>query len=155
MKQPIQRGDIFYITDNPDYPEIGSEMWSNRMGIILSAEPIVKTSRVFSILWLSTSPNKRQSPTHVELTVNHKKAIAICEFPTHVDVTRLKDKVDHISDEEKIRELEQGILLGFGINTGFNPQGLFKKWERNNARYHLQPEIEFPKQPHPLTAAAH
>lgn len=135
-KSNIQRGDIFYVTDDPENPAIGAEIWANRAGIIISNPTICKTSRAVQIVYISTSKNKRLSPTHIQVTSGNKQAIAICEQVHTVDISRLTDYFGHVNDEE-MENVEGGVLFGQGINRGKNPQGIFKKWENYIRTYHL------------------
>ena len=63
MNKDIKRGDIFYITDDPNRPAIGAEIWSDRPAIIVSNNVLNRTSKAIQIVYLSTSEKKKPSPT--------------------------------------------------------------------------------------------
>lgn len=130
----FSRGDIFYIKDSDSQQPVGAEIWPNRAGLIISNDALNKSSGVVEIVYLSTSPRKRPSPTHVPVNSGTKKAIAMCEQIHTVDKSRLTDKIDHITDEEMV-DIEEALLFSLQINTGRNPQGIFKKFERQLALY--------------------
>lgn len=132
----IKRGDIFYIVGDPENPPIGSEIWSDRAGLIVSNDAICKSSNALEIVYVSTSKNKRLSPSHIEVTSGNKKAIALCEQVHTVDKSRLTDYFGHATDEE-MNDVDAGILFGLGINHGRNPQGIFRKWENYIRKYKL------------------
>lgn len=125
----IHRGDIFYIVGDPSQPPVGAEIWPDRMGLIISNEALNATSKAVEIVYLSTSPRKKPSPTHVCVTSDTKKATAMCEQIHTVDKSRLKDFIGSIPPEE-MKDIEEALLFSLQINTGRNPQGIFKKFER-------------------------
>lgn len=127
-KRQIHRGDIFYIIGDPNNPPIGSEIWSDRAGLIVSNDGINKTSNAVEIVYLSTSKSKRLSPSHIPVQSGNKTALAICEQIHTVDISRLTDYMGHVSDEE-MENVDAGCLFGLQINHGRNPQGIFRKWE--------------------------
>lgn len=125
----ITCGDIVYVTENPDRPAIGHEMWADRPAVVVSADIFCKTSNVISVVYLSTSTNKQPCPTHIEITSANKKVIALCEQIHSVDKSRITEIIGHISKKE-LNDIRGGILFGLSINTGKNPQGIFKKYEK-------------------------
>lgn len=136
LNTTIKRGDIFYITDDPDQPPVGSEEWGNRAGLVISNEGLCSTSRVLTIVWLSTSENKQPSPTHIPVKSGSKTAITLCEHPDSADISRFRQKFGHITDEE-MKQVDAAVMFGLQLNTGINPQGIFKKWEHYIKKYHL------------------
>lgn len=125
------RGELYYIIENPEHPSYGSEIWSNRIGLIVSNDTINKTSDCVEIVYLTTSPKKQQylSPTHICVTSNKKPAIAMCEQIHSVDIHRLQNHVDTIKPEE-LSEIDEALLFSLSINKCSSPQGIFKKLER-------------------------
>lgn len=134
-------GEIYYIVNDPLQPSIGTELWSNRCGIIVSNDTNNKNSGFVEIVYLSTSTHKRLSPTHIPVISGTKKAIAICEQVHTVDNSRLKTYIGNITQEE-MSEIKPAILFGLGINKGLSPQGIFKKWEEYIKTYHLNEELD-------------
>lgn len=145
IRPQINRGDIFYIADDPCQPPIGNEQWADRAGVITSNDALCHTSRTLTVVWLSTSNRKRLSPTHIPVISGNKKAIALCENPTTIDITRLRNKFGTCTSEE-MHNIDQGICFGQGINTGCNPQGIFKKWENYAFKYLLHIDDTKPEQ---------
>lgn len=125
-----KRGDLFYITENPNQPPIGKEIWSNRVGLIVSSDALNKNAGFVKVVYVSTSPQKRKklSPTHIPVQSGTKIATAMCEQIHTVDNSRLQNKIGHVP-EEQMQEINEGLLFGLGINSGTNPQGIFHKWE--------------------------
>lgn len=144
----LQRGDIFYIIDDPNNPPVGAEIWPDRAGLIVSNNAICGTSNCVKVVYLYTT-NRKDSPTHIKVTSGSKQATAMCEQIHSVDVSRLTSYFGHISDEE-MEEIDAALMFSLGINTGTNPQGIFKKWERYVKTYRLPPlnqkKLQFHKQ---------
>lgn len=139
IKNRISRGDIFYIDGDPNNPPIGAEMWSDRAGLIVSNNGINNHSDAVQIVYLSTSKKKHLSPTHVSVTSGNKTAIAICEQIHTVDKSRLKDYFGSATESE-MKEIDEALLFGLQINTGRNPQGIFRKWENYLRKYKILTE---------------
>ena len=125
-----KRGDLFYIIENPNQPPIGKEIWSNRVGLIVSSDTLNKHSGFVEIVYVTTSAQKQKklSPTHIAIQSGKKQATAMCEQIHTVDNSRLKNKIGHVP-EEQMQEINEGLLFGLCINSGLNPQGIFHKWE--------------------------
>lgn len=136
-----QRGDIYYITENPNKPSIGKEMWSNRIGIVVSHNAGNQHSGFVQIVYLSTSQRKRLGPTHIPVFSSNKPAMALCEQIYTVDNSRLKTFVGQATEEE-MNHISQGMMFGLGINFGTSPQGIFHKWEHMLIEYHLHHDYE-------------
>lgn len=126
-----RRGEMYYVVDNPDKPSVGKEIWSNRIGLIVSNNTVNRTGGFVELVYLSTSPNKQKclSPTHIRVLSGTKQAVALCEQIHSADNSRLQTYIGKIS-EEKMVDIEAGMLFGLEINRGVSPQGIFKKWEK-------------------------
>ena len=96
-------GEIYYIVNDPLQPSIGTELWSNRCGIIVSNNTNNKNSGFVEIVYLSTSTHKRLSPTHIPVISGTKKAIAICEQVHTVDNSRLKTYIGKYYTRRNVR----------------------------------------------------
>lgn len=145
-QQKIRRGDIFYIIGDPDNPPVGSEIWSDRAGLIVSNDGTNMASGAVEVVYLSTSENKRLSPSHIYVTSGNKRTMALCEQIHTVDKSRLTDYIGHATDEE-MENIADALLFSLQINTGRNPQGLFRKWENYIRKYNIlsenKPSIKF------------
>lgn len=136
-----KRGDIYYITDNPNKPSIGTEIWANRIGVIVSHDSGNKNSGFVQVVYLSTSQRKRLGPTHIPVLSGKKAAMALCEQIYTVDNSRLKTYIGHATEAE-MENISQGMMFGLGINYGTSPQGIFHKWENMLIEYNLNKEYE-------------
>ena len=134
MNRNIKRGDIFYVTEDPEHPPIGAEIWPDRAGLIVSADVFNRTSHAVMIVYLSTSEKKKPCPTHIPVTSGNRTAIAQCEQIHTVDISRLTDYFGSVTAEE-MDEVEAGMLFGLQINRGKNPQGIFRKYQRQLDKY--------------------
>lgn len=135
-KNNISRGDIFYVTDNPERPETGAEIWANRPALIVSNDVFNNTSNVVQIVYLSTSAKKKPNPTHIFVKSGAKTAIALCEQIHTVDMSRLTDYIGHATIEE-MNDIDGALLFTLQINHGKNPQGIFKKYQKQLDKYLL------------------
>lgn len=141
MRKNISRGDIFYVIDNPAKPATGAEIWADRPALIVSNDVLNTTSNAVQIVFLSTSTKKKPNPTHIAVTSGTKKAIAMCEQIHTVDISRLTDFIGHISPEE-MDDIDGGLLFALQINRGKNPQGIFKKYQKQLEEYRLAEQSE-------------
>lgn len=133
----ISRGDIFYVNGDKNNPPIGDEIWPDRMGLIVSADAINNSSNVVDIVFLTTSPNKRISVTHIPVKSKKKIALAMCEQIHSVDKSRLGDYINSISEEEQ-KDIDAAITFSMQLTTNVpHLIGMFNKWENYINKYHL------------------
>ena len=138
----INKGDIYYICEDPNKPSIGVEIWSNRPGIIVSNNVSNLNSGFVQVVYLSSSKNKRMDvPTHIVVTSDSKEVVALCEQIHTVDKSRLKTKLGQITDEE-LKDINEALLFSLGINDTKSPEGIFKKWEKYIKTYSLEKSFE-------------
>lgn len=123
------RGSIYYVTGDPGRPEVGSETWADRPGLVVSNDVLNKTSGAVSVVWLSTSPKRRPSPTHASVTSGGRTAVAMCEQIQTVDKSRLSDYIGTATKEE-MDDVDGAILFALQINKGKRPDGIFRKYQR-------------------------
>lgn len=135
------RGEMYYIVDNPNRPSVGKEIWSNRVGLVVSQDQGNKHSGFVQVVYLSTSARKRIGPTHIPIWSGSKPAMALCEQIYTVDNSRLKTCIGKATDEE-MQDVSQAMMFGLGINFGTSPQGIFHKWENMIVEYNLGNEYE-------------
>lgn len=129
-EKQINRGEIYYITEDKNDPPIGSEIWSNRVGIIISNNGTNKNTNKSEIIYLSTSRRKRHSRTHVSVTSGTKQAIALCEHIYTIDKSQIKQKIGTITETE-IQAINKAIMYSIcthGTRSSM-PQQLFREWE--------------------------
>ena len=125
----IKRGEVYYINESPQTPSIGHEIWSNRAGIIVSNDVFNARSGVALIVYLNSNRNQTQSPTHVHVKCKGKQVVAMCEQIHTVDITRIDDQMDTLTEDE-MNQVEQALMFALQINPTNSPQGIFKKWEK-------------------------
>lgn len=135
----IHRGEIYYIKDDPNKPAVGSELWSNRLGVIVSCEPNNKHSNVVMVVYLTTAQKAKKLPTYVEIQSSGKKAIALCEAVYSVDISRLEKTNNMSVTEKELQTITDAIALGLNIVKSDKPIGIFKKWENYIKKYDLMP----------------
>lgn len=113
----IHRGEI-YLIDLSN--QVGSEQSGVRPAIIVQNE----TGNIFSpttIICPLTSKNKGASATHVALTPEDAGVITnstvLCEQVRVIDKTRIRKKLGEVKNLEKINDINQKILISFGIEV--------------------------------------
>lgn len=136
MKQNIKRGDIFFVAKHPSQASIGSEIWSDRYGIIVSNDTMNDTSGAVEVIYLSTSLKNISSPLHIAVTCKDKSAIALCEQIHTVDKSRIKQCVGHL-DWTTQKEIDKALAMSLAIEE-ISYRGLFSKWEKYIKEYNIQ-----------------
>lgn len=124
------KGDIWFVNGDPDNPPVGTELWSNRPGVIVSNDVSSNRSGFVQIVYLTTSTRKRSGPTHVEVgsPMNDDKAsMALCEQIHTVDTSRLVRRIGVVEDRY-MHEIDSAICFSLSIGKR-DDYGLFKKWE--------------------------
>lgn len=113
----IHRGEI-YLIDLSN--QVGSEQSGVRPAIIVQNE----TGNMYSpttIICPLTSKTKGTSATHVVLTPDDAGVITdstvLCEQVRVIDKTRIRKKLGEVKNFEKINDINQKILVSFGIGV--------------------------------------
>lgn len=132
-----RRKQIYHITSNGLLDPVGSEIWPDRPGLIISNDALNATSSCVTVVYLTKSFRKKASPCHVSIDTGKGEAIAQCEQIFSVDKSRLVSFIGEISDEEMCR-IEASIKLGLGFTDTTNPTGIFRKWENYVKKYGIQ-----------------
>lgn len=114
----VRRGEI-YLIDLSN--QIGSEQSGVRPAIVVQNE----TGNMYSpttIICPLTSKTKTMAATHVELTTEDagiiKDSTVLCEQVRVIDKTRIRKRLGEVTNLQKIEDINQKILISFGINTG-------------------------------------
>ena len=139
MDDKILKGDIYYVASADGMTPIGCEIWSDRPALIVSNDTTNQTAGVVEIVYLSTSMRKRPSPLHIRVHSANRNAIAMCGQIHAVDKSRLRQKLDHVSDKE-LEEVDKALCFSLGIEQE-SYRSLFKKWENYIREYHI-PVVE-------------
>ena len=127
MDDILRKGDIYYIQESKTELPIGSEMWPNRPGIIISNDGNNQTSPVVQIVYLTSSYRKKTTPMHVEIQSAGIHSIALCEQIHTVDKSRLDGYMGTISDTEQ-EQIDKAVCFCLGLDKS-NCTTVFKKWE--------------------------
>lgn len=113
----IHRGEI-YLIDLAN--QVGSEQSGVRPAIIVQNE----TGNIHSpttIICPLTSKKKNMSATHVSLTPEDAgvivESIVLCEQVRVIDKARIKKKLGEVKNLEKINDINEKILVSFGIKV--------------------------------------
>ena len=113
----VIRGGI-YLVDLRE--RVGSEQGGLRPVVVIQND----TGNRFSpttIICPLTSKNKQMKETHVMLTPDDCGVImnstVLCEQITTIDKSRIKSKVGEIRNPQKICDIEEKILISFGISS--------------------------------------
>lgn len=132
----FRRGQIYYIHEDTYQKPIGSEMWPNRMGLIVSANANNIKSATVEVVYLTTAFKKHVSPTHVYVSCKKKTAIALCEQIHTVDKSRIGDYIGKIGQSER-QKIDLALQFSLQIAPSPDILGVFKKWEHYINRYNI------------------
>ena len=113
----VLRGGI-YLVDLRE--RVGSEQGGLRPVVVMQNDKGNKFSPT-TIICPLTSKNKQMKETHVMLTPDDCGVImdstVLCEQITTIDKSRIKSKVGEIRNPQKICDIEEKILISFGISS--------------------------------------
>lgn len=125
-----RKGEIWMVASDPECPPVGTEIWSDRPAVVVSADRINDRSGFACVVYLTRSARKRTTPTHVTIPSPDAPGttMALCEQVHTVDASRLRRRMGAVP-AEAVREIDAAIA--FALSLGRNPDtyGLFKKWE--------------------------
>lgn len=114
----VHRGEI-YLVDLRD--NVGSEQGGVRPAVIVQNE-VGNNNSPTTIVCPLTSKQKKQIPTHVDLSVRDCQILVdstvLCEQVRVIDRARIKKKLGEIKNREKIEDINRKILVAFGLETG-------------------------------------
>ena len=138
MNSKIKRGAVFYVKNDPKRPECGAEIWSDRPAVIVSNDKNNQHSPAVEIVFLTTKQKHAALPTHVQVHSCGKIATALCEQVHTIDKERLGGFMGNLNVNE-MRNISTAIALGLEIHNNDKKRitGLFSKWEKLVAKYHL------------------
>ena len=114
----IRRGEI-YLIDFSNH--VGSEQGGIRPAVVVQNEAGNMHSPT-TIVCPLTSQHKSMAATHVNLTPEDagiiKESTVLCEQVRVIDKTRIKKRLGEVRNLEKIEDINQKILISFGIVVG-------------------------------------
>lgn len=132
-----RRGQIYHVTSDVLLNPVGSEIWPDRPGLIISSDALNNTSNCVTVVYLTKSFKKKASPCHIPVNTGKGNAIAQCEQVFSVDKKRLVSFIGDITKTE-MSQVESAVALGLGFSENTNPTGIFRKWENYVKRYGIQ-----------------
>lgn len=113
----IHRGDI-YLIDLSD--QVGSEQSGVRPAVVVQNE-MGNMHSPTTIICPLTSKQKNMAVTHVSLTPEDagviRESTVLCEQVRVIDKTRIKRKLGEVKNLRKIEDINQKILVSFGIRA--------------------------------------
>ena len=113
----IHRGEI-YLIDLSN--QVGSEQSGVRPAVVVQNEAGNMYSPT-TIICPLTSKQKNMSATHVQLTTSDAELArysdVLCEQVRVIDKTRIKKRLGEVKNLEKIKDINQKILISFGIKA--------------------------------------
>ena len=107
----FHRGDVYYVY--PNYSETGSEQWSGRPAVIVSADILNRFSPCVMVAYLTTKP-KSNTATHVIVSATGRASTAICEQITSVDKSLLSDFCGSLSEKE-LSNMDEAVRIALGL----------------------------------------
>lgn len=111
----VHRGEI-YLIDLSD--QVGSEQSGVRPAVVVQNE-IGNMYSPTTIVCPLTSRSKSMSATHVGLTTEDagilRDSTVLCEQVRVIDKTRIKKKLGEVKNLKKIEDINQKILISFGL----------------------------------------
>lgn len=117
VDKAVRRGEI-YLVDLSE--RVGSEQGGLRPAVIIQNDKGNKFSPT-TIICPLTSKNKQMKETHVVLTPDDSgvkmNSTVLCEQIITIDKSRIKARVGKIRDPQKLCDIEEKILISFGIGT--------------------------------------
>lgn len=113
----IHRGEI-YLIDLSN--QVGSEQSGVRPAVVVQNE-MGNIHSPTTIVCPLTSKQKSMAATHVNLTPEDagviKESTVLCEQVRVIDKTRIKRKLGEVKNLKKIEDINQKILISFGIKA--------------------------------------
>lgn len=142
----ILRGQIYHINLDPDPKNkpIGSEMWPDRPGIIVSNDTNNKFSNTVEVVYLTTKIKRKYSPTHVKIRPAKRPSLALCEQICTIDRSRLGTLIDTVSDAD-MELIDQALAISIGLSTNPHTASIFHKWELYINKYNLEIGMQLKK----------
>lgn len=125
------KGDIWMVNADPQRETVGTEMWANRPGVIVSGHVTNNRAGFVQVVYLSTSAKKRSGPTHIEIKrPGHRDAMALCEQIHTVDISRLRYHMGTVPGFI-LKDIDAAIALNLSLGRNPDTYGLFHKWEEH------------------------
>ena len=112
----IKRGDMFYADLSP---VVGWEQGGIRPVLIIQNDVGNKYSPTVIAAAITSQTTKNKLPTHIEIEGNanglKSNSVVLTEQIRTIDKSRLKEKIGHIDDINKMNELNNALGISFGL----------------------------------------
>jgi len=122
-----RRGEVYYVKKG-NTTSTGSETWSNRHAVIVSANHTNKTSNVVQIVYITTQP-KSKALTHVDISTNHTHRIALCEQIVPIDKSRIVEYKGKLSEEQMV-QIDKGMAWNLNLFRYMNFKHVDRRFNR-------------------------
>lgn len=109
----VKRGDIFWITKNPNRPTTGSVQEPGRPGIVVSNDANNTCALTFEIVYLTCKP-KKALPTHCAINSAMTPSTALCEQIQTISNEQIGDYIGQCTEEE-MAEIDRCIAISLGL----------------------------------------
>lgn len=144
ITQTYRKGDVWMVKADPDNKPIGTEIWANRPGIIVSGNVTNNNAGFVQIVYLTSSTKKRSGPTHVPIQqTDRPDSMALCEQIHTIDTSRLKYVMGSVPGYV-MKTVDEAIAFSLSLGRSPDVFSLFHKWE-DHIKLHgidLQQEIQ-------------
>ena len=111
----VKRGDIYYANLSP---VVGSEQGGHRPVLVIQNNVGNKYSPTVIVVAITSQISKAKLPTHVEISSKYcnleKDSVILLEQLRTIDKRRLKEKVNHLS-EEVMSMVDEAIKVSLGL----------------------------------------
>ena len=111
----VKRGDIFYADLSP---VIGSEQGGTRPVLVVQNDIGNRYSPTVIVAAITSQINKAKLPTHIEISAEEyglaKDSVILLEQIRTIDKKRLREKIDHLSDE-LMEKVDNSLGISFGL----------------------------------------
>lgn len=124
-----RRGEIYYVKKG-NTTSTGSETWSNRHAVIVSANHANKTSNVVQIVYITTQP-KPEGLTHVDISTRKTHRTALCEQIVSIDKSRIVEYKGKLSEEQML-QIDRGMAWNLNLfrYMNFNTKYIDRRLKR-------------------------
>ncbi len=111
----VKRGDIYYANLSP---VVGSEQGGHRPVLVIQNDVGNKYSPTVIVAAITSQISKAKLPTHVEVNAKQynleKDSVILLEQLRTIDKRRLRDKVNHLS-EEIMNKVDEAVRISIGL----------------------------------------
>ena len=107
-----RRGEIYYVKKGGT-TSTGSETWSNRHAVIVSADYMNKRASVVEVVYITTQ-DKNETPTHVDISTPTIQRTILCEQIVAVDKTRIVEYKGRLS-KKQMEQIDKSLAWNLDL----------------------------------------